>query len=135
MSDAKGPLRGVPYDGTDPQNADLYHSHADPHEITDHLDWDESGIPESWKAHWTERITDLIDQAQPDYLYSDGAIPFGQRGLRMAAYLYNLSARRNGGSTQAIRHLLLHSKDHPLERAGIRTEMKDAPLSFNNFRD
>ncbi|MGB7845577.1 MAG: alpha-L-fucosidase [Candidatus Acidiferrum sp.] len=102
MSDATGPLAGVPYDGTDPRNADLYHSISDPKLITEKLDWNEDGIPESWKAHWTQRITDLIDQAQPDYLYSDGALPFGERGLQMAAYLYNLSAQRNGGRTQAV---------------------------------
>jgi alpha-L-fucosidase len=102
MSDAKGPLAGVPYDGTDSQNAELYHSISDPKLITEKLDWNEDGIPESWKTQWFQRITDLIDQAQPDYLYSDGALPFGERGLQLAAYLYNLSARRNGGRTQAV---------------------------------
>jgi len=102
MSDTTGPLAGVPYDGMDPRNADLYHAYSDPKEITKKLEWNEEGIPESWKAHWSERISDLIDQAQPDYLYSDGALPFGERGLKMAAYLYNLSARKNGGRTQAV---------------------------------
>jgi len=102
MSDTQGPLAGMPYDGTNPRDADLYHSYADPRDITDKLDWNEEAIPESWKAHWFERISDLIEQAQPDYLYSDGALPFGERGLQMAAYLYNLSAQRNGGTTQAV---------------------------------
>src|SRR5271170_3177885 len=101
-SDSTGPLAGVLYDGTDLSNSDLYHSYSDPKLITAKLDWNEDGIPESWKAHWSERITDLIDQAQPDYLYSDGALPFGERGLQMAAHLYNLSAQRNGGRTQAV---------------------------------
>jgi alpha-L-fucosidase len=102
MSDPTGPLSGVPYDGADPRNADLYHSYSDPKLITAKLDWNEDGIPDSWKAHWSERITDLVDQAQPEYLYSDGAIPFGERGLQMAAHLYNLSAQRNGGRTEAV---------------------------------
>ena len=102
MSDAKGPLAGIPYDGTDPQYADLYHSLSDPKLVTEKLDWNEDGIPDSWKAHWFQRISDLVEQAQPDYLYSDGALPFGERGLQMAANLYNLSARRNGGHTQAV---------------------------------
>jgi alpha-L-fucosidase len=101
-SDSTGPLAGVPYDGTDLSNSDLYHSYSDPKLITAKLDWNEDGIPETWKAHWSERITDLVDQAQPDYLYSDGALPFGERGLQMAAHLYNLSAQRNGGRTQAV---------------------------------
>jgi alpha-L-fucosidase len=102
MSDSTGPLSGVPYDGTDARNADLYHSYSDPKLITAKLDWNEDGIPDSWKAKWSECITDLVDQAEPDYLYSDGAIPFGGRGLQMAAHLYNLSAQRNGGRTQAV---------------------------------
>ena len=102
MSDARGPLAGIPYDGTNPQYADLYHSLTDPKLLTEELDWNEEGIPDSWKAHWFQRISDLVEQAQPDYLYSDGALPFGERGLQMAANLYNLSARRNGGQTQAV---------------------------------
>jgi alpha-L-fucosidase len=102
MSDSKGPLRGVPYDGVDPQNADLYHSYSDPTLITQKLDWNENGIPQSWKEEWFRRISDLIEQAQPDYLYSDGQLPFGELGLRMAANLYNLSARRNGGRAEAV---------------------------------
>jgi alpha-L-fucosidase len=110
MSDSTGPLSGVPYDGIDARNADLYHSYSDPKLITEKLDWNEDGIPDSWKAKWFERITDLVDQAQPDYLYSDGAIPFGERGLQMAAHLYNLSAQRNGGRTQAV-YLSKRSED------------------------
>jgi alpha-L-fucosidase len=102
MSDKEGPMAGVPYDGVEPVNADLYHSYSDPKRITDKLDWNEDGITEAWKAMWSRRITDLIDQAQPDYLYSDGAIPFGERGLQMAAYLYNQSAKRNGGKNEAV---------------------------------
>lgn len=102
MSDRDGPLAGIPYDGTDPKNADLYHSYSDPKLITDKFDWNEDGIPEAWKEEWSRRITDLIDQARPDYLYSDGPLPFGERGLRMAAHLYNQSAQRHGGQTQAV---------------------------------
>jgi alpha-L-fucosidase len=110
MSDSKGPLAGVPYDGVDPQNADLYHSYSDPALITQKLDWNENGIPQSWKEEWFRRISDLIEQAQPDYLYSDGQLPFGELGLRMAANLYNLSARRNGGRTEAV-YLSKHEED------------------------
>jgi alpha-L-fucosidase len=102
MNDQQGPLASVPYDGVEAQNADLYHSYFDPKSITDKLDWDESGIPEAWKQRWFLRIKDLIDQAQPDYLYSDGAIPFGEHGLRIAAHLYNSSAMRHGGRTEAV---------------------------------
>jgi alpha-L-fucosidase len=102
MSDSAGPLARVPYDGVNPENADLYHSYSDPALITQKLDWNENGIPQSWKEEWFRRISDLIEQAQPDYLYSDGQLPFGELGLRMAANLYNWSARRNGGHNEAV---------------------------------
>lgn len=102
MSDKDGPLAGVPYDGSNSENSDLYQSYADPREITEKLEWNEEGIPQSWKTHWFKRISDLIDQAQPDYVYSDGGLPFGELGLQMAARLYNTSAQRHGGRTQAV---------------------------------
>lgn len=102
MSDAKGPQAEAPYDGTDPRNADLYHSYSDPALITQKFEWNEDAIPQSWKEEWFRRISDLVEQAQPDYLYSDGQLPFGELGLRMAAKLYNLSAQRNKGRTEAV---------------------------------
>jgi alpha-L-fucosidase len=102
LSDSQGPLVNVSYDGIDPRYADLYQSISNASLLTNKLDWNEDGIPESWKAHWFQRISDLIDKAKPDYLYSDGALPFGERGLQMAAYLYNQSARRNRGVNQAV---------------------------------
>jgi alpha-L-fucosidase len=102
MSDKEGPLAGVPYDGVDPTNADLYHSFENPALITDTLDWNDSGIPDSWKDHWYLRISDLINQIEPDYLYNDGALPFEPRWLKIAAQLYNLSARRHGGQCEAV---------------------------------
>jgi alpha-L-fucosidase len=102
MSDREGPLAGVPYDGTAPENADLYHSIADPKLLTDNLPWNEDGIPESWKQHWLLRIRDLITQYEPDYLYNDGPLPFQEYGRRLLADLYNISARKHGGKTEAV---------------------------------
>jgi alpha-L-fucosidase len=98
-SDKTGPLAGVPYDGTDPQYADLYH---DVKEIYEKLPWNDEGIPDSWKRHWLLRIKDLVDQYQPDLLYSDGAIPFEEYGLNLVAHLYNQSAELHRGSVEAV---------------------------------
>jgi len=102
LSDPEGPLAGVPYDGVSPQTFDLYHSFNDPKLLTKKLDWNEEGIPEAWQRHWYLRIKDLVDQHQPDLLYSDGPIPFGEHGLRLLAHLYNLSAERHGGHAAAV---------------------------------
>ncbi len=102
LADKDGPLAGVPYDGADPTYADLYHDIPDPKLLTAKLDWNEIGIPESWKQHWYLRIKDLEDRYQPDLLYSDGPLPFQEYGFRILANLHNVSARQNGGAVQSV---------------------------------
>lgn len=97
--DKEGSLAGIPYDGIDPQYNDLY---GDCPQIYRQLPWDEENIPDKWKQHWFERIKDLIDQSQPDIVYSDGQIPFGERGLQLVAHLYNQSARLHQGRVEAV---------------------------------
>ena len=97
--DASGPLESVSYDGVNPKYFDLY---VDSDEIHSRLEWNEDGIPEWWKRHWYMRIKDLIDQHEPDLLYSDGSLPFEDYGLNMVAHFYNNSARRNGGKAQNV---------------------------------
>ncbi len=99
-SDKEGPLAGVPYDGADPKNFEYY---GRCEEVFDkNLDWNENGIPESWKKHWYDRIKDLVDNYEPDLLYCDGQLPFEDYGLSIVAHLYNISAAKNGGKTQAV---------------------------------
>ena len=101
MADKSGPLAGVPYDGQDPQFADLYHD-ADCARFGDKLDWNDDGIPDSWKRHYVDRMTDLIDKYQPDLLYTDGHLPFEDYGLKVVSHLYNVSAQLHGGPTEAV---------------------------------
>jgi len=101
MSDLSGPLAGVSYDGADPQYADLYHD-ADCARFGAKLDWNDDGIPDSWKQHYVNRITDLIDKYQPDLLYTDGHLPFEDYGLKVVSHLYNVSAQTHGGQTEAV---------------------------------
>src|SRR5205823_5770181 len=98
--DESGSYAGVAYDGADPKYSELYVSSDDI--WSPKVDWNESGIPEWWKRHWYMRIKSLVDQYQPDLLYTDGALPFEDYGLSLVAHHYNLSASRNGGRTQAV---------------------------------
>lgn len=97
--DVLGPDAGVPYDGANPKNFDLY---VDSDEVHTKLDWNESGIPEWWKRHWFARMKDLVDNYQPDLLYTDGALPFEEIGLSLVAHHYNASAKRHGGKTETV---------------------------------
>ena len=99
-ADKMGPYAGVPYDGNDPKFADLYHDL--PKDLPAKMTWDAQYIPESFKRHWFLRIKDLLDNYQPDLLYTDGALPFEEYGLRLVAHHYNQNAKRHGGRSQAV---------------------------------
>ena len=91
------PKLGVDYDGADPRYADLYHDNRDePYRGGD------TWYTTDPKYHriWFNRIRDLVDNYQPDLLYSDGGLPFGDFGRRLLAHLYN--SRAEGGRTQAV---------------------------------
>jgi alpha-L-fucosidase len=44
----------------------------------------------------------LVDNYQPDLLYTDGGIPFEEYGLSLVAHLYNSDAKRHGGKVEAV---------------------------------
>jgi alpha-L-fucosidase len=110
-SDKTGPLAGVSYDGIDPQYADLYHDYSQmPKEFVDKvvnapakgaIAMSREG-PDSWRINYFNRMLDVVSQHQPDLLYTDGGIPFGDDGLSIVAHLYNTSATRHGGKVEAI---------------------------------
>ena len=96
-ADKEGPKAGVPYDGANPEFQDLYHFPAEPGDTG----W-YSKNPR-WHKQWFEEISELVDSYQPDLLYSDGGVAFGNEvGLALIARLYNASAARNGGKAEAV---------------------------------
>lgn len=99
-SDQTGDYAGIGYDGNDPTNFDLYHDL--PKDYPAKFAWDAAGIPDTWKRHWFDRIKDLVDNYQPDLLYTDGALPFEEYGLNLVAHLYNANAKRHRGMVQAV---------------------------------
>lgn len=97
-ADKDGEFAGVPYDGADPKFASLYHEeHAAPRNA-----WDPAGVPVKWKEHYFLRIKDLIDQYQPDLMYTDGPIFFDQWGVALTAHHYNRVAERSGGKVEGV---------------------------------
>ncbi|RYD24666.1 MAG: alpha-L-fucosidase, partial [Lysobacteraceae bacterium] len=99
LYDQVAPLGGVSYDGADPAYAELYHpAHNEP------FRWGRSWYAEdpAWHQRWFDRITDLLESYQPDYLYTDGGLPFGIVGRTMLANFYNGSRARHGGRLEAV---------------------------------
>ena len=123
-ADKAGPLAGVPYDGQDTQFAELYHDYsAMPDDFVQKvvhapakgaIAMSVEGPP-SWRKNYFDRILDVVTQYEPDILYTDGGIPFGDDGLALVAHLYNTSARSNGGKVDAI----YTSKSRPDSAAGM----------------
>ena len=58
--------------------------------------------PDWWKLQYFNRVKDLIDQHQPDLLYTDGGIPFEQYGLGTVAEVYNAAARNLRDHTEGV---------------------------------
>jgi alpha-L-fucosidase len=96
-SDKTGPLAGVPYDGADSNNWDLYHFPAEKGDTS----W-YSKNPR-WQQQWYYEIKQLVDDYHPDLLYSDGGVAFGNEvGLSQIANLYNDSLQQHGGKMMAV---------------------------------
>ena len=130
-SDKEGQLAGVPYDGADSHYQDLYHWKAAEGDTA----W--YSTDPKWAAKWYERIKDLIDKYQPDLLYSDGALPFGEVGRTLIAHYYNANQAAHGGKLEAVYNLKDwtskpgHGDYRPIgvqdvERGGL-SEISDAP--------
>ena len=96
-ADKSGPYAGVNYDGNDPQFADLYYRNKGyPLQKGDEWNWYTTN--EEFQRHWFARIKDVIDKFQPDLLYSDGGVPFGEIGRKIVAHLYNTSVAVHGSN-------------------------------------
>lgn len=95
-ADKTGPKAGAPYDGADPQYADLYHPLAAPGDTG----WYSTNT--AWHAEWSKRIHGLLEGYHPDLLYTDGGLPFGVTGRTMLADFYNDSLQRHGGKLEAV---------------------------------
>lgn len=95
-SDRSGPLKGVPYDGANPEYQDLYHPKTAP----DDYAWYTKDTANH--RNWLESITELIDTYKPDLLYTDGELPFGETGRKMLSHFYNQDIVKNSGYLDAV---------------------------------
>jgi alpha-L-fucosidase len=95
-ADPTGPKAGVPYDGANPEYQDLYH----PKTADDDFAW----LTKDPANHqnWLKCITEVIDMYQPDLVYSDSELPFGEVGRTMVSHLYNKDLKKNNGKLEAV---------------------------------
>ncbi|MCR4620675.1 MAG: alpha-L-fucosidase [Clostridiales bacterium] len=111
-ADKFGPFKGVPYDGNDPAYRRFYHDNYC-HVISDpnvNIPWYTQN--EGFHEYWLKAVMEMIDKFRPDFLYSDGSLPFGRHwankpqkcedddaysyGLKAVSHLYNTSIAQYG---------------------------------------
>jgi len=114
--DKYGAYKDIPYDGNDPMYKDFYFDNkryanmeydafAPKDYEGDFLQWYTND--KDFHAYWLKVMEELIDNYQPDLLYTDGGIPFGhptseidyenyRTGLTAIAKLYNKSISKHG---------------------------------------
>jgi alpha-L-fucosidase len=102
-SDRTGPLAGVPYDGNDPRYQDLYW----PPHPGDQASYPQDA-PDYFKQTWLKRVIDLIDQHQPDLVYTDGGV-FDQVGLEAIAHYYNANMQWHHGTLDGVYTIKNHT--------------------------
>ncbi len=95
-ADKQGPKAGVPYDGANLDNQDLYHAKAEP----DDVDWLTKNP--AFQLEWYRSIKELVDNYHPDLLYSDSRMPFEDVGRALISYFYNQDITRNNGKLEAV---------------------------------
>ena len=111
------PKLGVSYDGADPRCADLYHDNRDEPFLNKPGTWYTTNP--KFHRRWFQRIRDLVDSYQPDLLYSDGGLPFGEIGRTLVAHLYNSNIARQGKLEAVYAHKNLGSGEF-LPKAGVQ---------------
>ncbi|HME53236.1 MAG TPA: alpha-L-fucosidase [Candidatus Lokiarchaeia archaeon] len=110
-ADSTGPRSGVPYDGENPANQDLYFDRHDDDNFRAPFD-----PPVSWRHLWIARIEDLIDHYHPQLMYFDASVPFqgedaGNSGMEVMAHFYNDNLARSDGQSNGV-HFIKHIDDH-----------------------
>ena len=98
-ADKSGPYAGIPYDGNDPENADLYH----PKHRDGKWEFSRADVPEWWKQAWYRRIYDLVTTYQPDMMDTDDfGLPFPEYSIPLVAHYYNLKAKASTRPRDAL---------------------------------
>ncbi len=119
-SDPDGPKKGIPYTKETPENTEFYHeNHGD-------LGAKYPKNPsEKWKQSWTDRLRDLIDNYDIDFLYFDGAVPFdiddGETGRKLIAHYYNKGLKRHDGKQEVVLAIKTARNGHGIYHEGIAT--------------
>lgn len=97
-ADKRGKYKGVPYDGNDHKYQELY--------LDGSLEDTSCGYPKNPSERFVEnfylRIKELVEKYDPDFLYTDGGVPFGEVGRAMIANFYNHNMQVHDGKQEGV---------------------------------
>ncbi|VGO19316.1 alpha-L-fucosidase [Pontiella sulfatireligans] len=90
QADTKGPMKGIPYDAAQGKGSGFYPAN-DGQSISQSAP---KNPPVEWRENWKKRMTQLIDDYEPDHFYFDCAVPFlgddeSRTGMDVIAHYYN----------------------------------------------
>lgn len=94
--DSKGTKAGILYDGANLDYQDLYHAATMPGDTG----W--LTINPAFQLEWYRCIKELVDNYQPDLLYSDSKMPFEDVGRTLISHFYNNDITKNNGKLEAV---------------------------------
>ena len=136
--DKEGKYKNVPYDGNDPEYADLYFSGNNGYRLGYDRNYDRSGWYSQNKGfhkHWFLRIKDLIDKVKPDMIYCDGALPFliYENGEIHRSLVYNrpIADKDVGFALDIIAHLYNTSHEEHGQNRAIFTQKQKNEFVFS----
>jgi alpha-L-fucosidase len=105
-SDAKGPLKGVPYDGalTKADGKGKWWEGLDPVDLYGlHGANRTQEARRAYEFKFFQRVKDMLDKYHPDLLYFDDIdLPCGEAGMNIGAHFYNANLQWNKGRQEAI---------------------------------
>ena len=111
-ADKSGPMAGVPYDGdlTLADGKGQWWEGLDPQRLYGPKH-PTNALPDiSYVKDNYDRTRDLIDQHNPDFIYSDSRLfPLGWAGMNLGAYFYNHNIKTHDGKLEAV----INIKDVP----------------------
>lgn len=93
-----GPYQGIPFDGANPENWDLFHDYDNPEEY-------------NWPQKWYDRMVDVIEQHRPDLFYLDSqGFQFWEQenGRKVFSHFFNQGLQKYDGKQEVVLQLKAH---------------------------
>lgn len=97
-ADKYGKYKGVAYDGNDKRYEELYLEGS----LEDTSFGYHANPSDRFVENFYLRIKEAVEKYKPDFLYTDGGVPFGAIGRAMIANFYNFNIQQHGEKLEGV---------------------------------